>query len=89
MSDQTPDRYERWADRFERSTWLGRVAMLGGGAVRVTANAIDKTLDRTASIWVASEDAFRKEVDPNIVEARILEEREEPRRRPDGERRSP
>ena len=81
MSDQIPDRLDRWADRFERSTWLGRAALLGGGAVRMTANAIDRALDRTASVWVASEDAFRKEIDPNIVEAKILEEREEPRRR--------
>ena len=81
MSAQTPDRFERWAARYERASWLGRAAMLGGGAVRATANAIDRALDRSASVVAASEDAFRKEVDPNIVEAKILEEREEPRRR--------
>ena len=81
MNRSTPDRLDRWADRFERASWIGRAALLGGGAVRVTANAIDRALDRTASVVAASEDAFRKEVDPNIVEAKILEEKAEPRSR--------
>lgn len=69
---------EDWIQRFEASNWLGRTLLLGGGAVRMTARAIDLGLDRAASIVVEAQDAFRKEMDPNVSDARILEESNEP-----------
>ncbi|MEL6616067.1 MAG: hypothetical protein AAFQ43_10035 [Bacteroidota bacterium] len=68
MSDET------WLDRFERAGPLARLGLLGGGAVRLAARAIDSAIDRAASIAVDAEDAFRKELDPNISDATILEE---------------
>lgn len=65
---------ERWLDRFEHAGLLGRVGLLGGGAVRLLANAIEGGLDRAASIVADSREAFKKELDPNVTDAKILEE---------------
>ena len=65
---------ESWVERYERSGWLGRVGMLGGGAVRLAARAIDGALDRAASVTVEAREAFQKELDPNVSDATILEE---------------
>lgn len=48
--------------------------MLGGGAVRLTASAIDHAIDRAAKVAVEAEQAYRKELDPNVSDATILEE---------------
>ena len=68
---------DQWIRRFEQSNWLQRTLMLSGGAFRMTAHAIDRGLDRAADIVVEAQDAFRKELDPNISDARILEESED------------
>ena len=65
---------ETWIDRYERAGWLGRVGLLGGGAVRLAARAIDGALDRAASVTVEAKEAFQKELDPNVSDATILEE---------------
>lgn len=69
---------ESWPDRFEKAGLFERAGLLGGGAVRLLANAIDKGLDRAASIAVDAKEAFEKEMDPNISDARVLEEWDEP-----------
>lgn len=71
------DNLEPWLDRFERSGTVGRAVLLGSGAVRLAAGLIDRALDRAATIVVDSQDAFRKELDPNVSDARILEETHE------------
>ena len=63
-----------WIERFEQAGPLARLGMLGGGAVRVAARAIDGALERAASIAADAEDAFRKELDPNVRDATILDE---------------
>ena len=65
---------QNWVDRFEQSGPLARLGMLGGGAVRLAARAIDGALERAASIAADAEDAFRKELDPNVRDATILNE---------------
>ena len=65
---------ESWIDRYERAGLLGRVGMLGSGAVRLLAGAIDKGLEHTASVLVESKEAVERELDPNVSEARILDE---------------
>ena len=75
------DPFEDWAVQFEEAGWLSRVKLLGGGAVRVTANLIDRALDRAATTAVDAEQLFRRELDPNVSEAKILEEVDDPRRR--------
>jgi len=70
---------EHWIQRFEQAGWLERAGLLGGGAVRLAARAIDRSLDRAAQITVEAQDAFKKELDPNISDATILEEHDERR----------
>ena len=67
-----------WLERYERAGWLGRAGLVGTGAVRVAAKLIDKGLDRAASVTVEAKQAFDRELDPNIVTARIVEESDEP-----------
>ena len=69
-----------WLDRFERAGALTRLGMLGSGAVGAAARAIDGVLDRAAAIAADAEDAFRKELDPNVKDATILHEEETPSR---------
>ena len=49
------DKTERWAARFEQASLAGKAALLGGTAVRLTANLIDKTLDRAAGTVAEAE----------------------------------
>ena len=67
-----------WIDKYERAGWLGRVGLLGGGAVRLAARAIDAGLDRAAAVTVEARRAFERELDPNMTDARIVEESDEP-----------
>lgn len=54
--------------------WLGKSVYLGGAALRLTANVLDATADRVQSIASRSKEAFERELDPNIEDARVLEE---------------
>ena len=62
---------------FERLNLLGKAFFLGGTAVRLAANAIDTVVDRAATVVADAEKAFRQGRDPNIEDAKILEERNE------------
>lgn len=73
MPDDRDDRPVRFYDL----NWLGKTVFLGGTAVRLTANLIDHTLERAATTYVEAERAFQQGRDPNIEEAKILEEQEE------------
>lgn len=78
MPTTDPERHvENWAERFEQANWLGRAALLGGGAVRLTANALDSALKRVAGTAVDAEKAFLGELDPNVSDAKVIEEVEE------------
>ncbi len=68
---------EDWLEQFEHAGFLDRVRLLGGGAVRLTANAIDSILKRTAQTAVDAEKAFRGELDPNVSDANVIDEVEE------------
>ena len=73
---------ESWPDRFERAGLLERVGLLGGGAIRLLAGVIDKGLDRAATVAVEAKEAFDRELDPNVSDARVLDESDEPFREP-------
>jgi hypothetical protein len=75
---------ERWIRRFEAEGALGKALLVGGTAVRLTARALDRTLERAAHTLAEAEHAFKRELDPNIEEAKVLEER--PNREPSGDR---
>lgn len=85
MSDsRDPERsLESWAARFEQAGLAGRAALLGGGAVRLAAGLAERLIDRAATTVVDAQDAFHKELDPNVSDARVIEEvreRRAPRR---------
>lgn len=73
------DRTERWIARFEQASLAGKAAILGGSAVRFTAGVIDKTLDLAAETVAEAERAFKRELDPTMEDAKILEEWDEDR----------
>lgn len=59
---------------YERLNVLGKAVYLGGAAVRLAADAIDVTVRRAADIYLDAEKAFKEGRDPNIEDAKILEE---------------
>ncbi len=63
-----------WLEKFERAGLVGRLGLVAGGAVRLAAAAAETAIDRAASIAADAQTAFRKEMDPNVSDARILEE---------------
>lgn len=63
-----------WLERYERAGLLERAGMLIGGAVRLTASAIETVIDRAAQIATDAEKAFRRESDPNVIDAHVLDE---------------
>jgi hypothetical protein len=70
MSNEPPRRRTTFRDL----NWLGKSVYLGGAVMRVTANLVDATADRVSSIASESKRAFNRELDPNIEDARIIEE---------------
>ncbi|MFB6247087.1 MAG: hypothetical protein ABEL97_00790 [Salinibacter sp.] len=71
MSD---DPSPRRRTRLRDLNWLGKSVYLGGAMVRLTASALDATANRVQAIASRSKEAFERELDPNIEEARVLEE---------------
>ncbi len=70
MSSNRPEHRVRFSDL----NWLGKTVYAGASVVRVTAKLIDKTAERVEQIAVESREAYRREVDPNIEDAKIIEE---------------
>jgi hypothetical protein len=54
--------------------WLGKSVFVGGAVMRMTANLIDTTAKRVNKIASDSKRAFERELDPNMEEARVIEE---------------
>ncbi len=67
---------------YERLNLLGKAVFLSGAAARLAANLIEGAVDRAADIVLEAERAFRQGRDPNVDDAKILEERESFRARP-------
>lgn len=66
------------ASRSDRGT-LATAAAFGGSAVRVAAGLIDRAVNRAVDVVLDAEKAFRQGLDPNIEDAKILEEHDEAR----------
>lgn len=60
---------------FERLNLLGKTVFLSGAAVRLAAELVEKAIDQAATIVSDVERAYNQGRDPNVEEARILEER--------------
>lgn len=76
---------EHPSDRREphKLNWLGKTVYAGGTLLRLTANLVDTTAERVSKIARESKEAFNRELDPNIEEARVIDET--PRRDLDSE----
>lgn len=65
---------QKWSDRFEHEDALGKVVLMGETVVRTATGAIEWTLRAAAATIADAEKAFRREIDPTIRDAKILEE---------------
>lgn len=54
--------------------WFGKTVYYGGSVLRFTANLVDKTANRVSKIAAESKREFDRELDPNIEDARVIEE---------------
>ncbi len=68
----SPDREH---PHFYELNWLGKAVYLGGTALRLSANLVDHTVQQASRIVDDSRAAYLREVDPNIEDAKIIEER--------------
>ena len=59
---------------YDRLNLLGKAVFLGGAAVRVAADLIDTAVSRAADIYVEAEKAFKQGYNPDVEDAKILEE---------------
>jgi hypothetical protein len=65
---------DREHPHFYELNWLGKAVYLGGTAMRLSANLVDHTVQRATQIMEDSKAAYLREVDPNVEEAKIIEE---------------
>lgn len=72
---------DRRVTEFDKLGLLGKALFIGGTAIKLVASGVDYALDRTADLIVDIEKSFNEGRDPNIEEAKILEEKEVPKRR--------
>ena len=60
--------------RFSELNLLGKAIYVTGAAVRGATRVLDGAIHRAADVWLEAEEAFRKERDPNLEDAKILDE---------------
>lgn len=68
------DKADRNRPYFYELNWFGKAVYLGGTALRLSANLVDRTVERASLIMEESKAAYLREVDPNIEDAKIIEE---------------
>lgn len=71
MSDDTPPRRRV---NLNDLNWFGKSVFVGGTVLRLTANLIESTATRVSAIAARSREEFDRELDPNIEDARVLDE---------------
>lgn len=54
--------------------WFGKTVYYGGTVLRFTANLVDATATRVSKIAAESKKEFDRELDPNIEDARVIDE---------------
>ena len=74
-----PDSEKRIVE-YERLNPLGKAVFLGGAAARLLGQSIEFVLERAVDVVVEAEKAFKEGLDPNVEDAKIIEEYEDPRR---------
>ena len=73
MNESEANQEERLVE-FERLNMLGRLVCLGGLAARLTTGAINAAARRAVNIYTDAEKAFKEGRDPNVEDARIIDE---------------
>lgn len=73
--DDNMDDEKQHDSRFLQLNWFGKAVFLGGTALRLSANLIDGAVKQASSIAVEAREAYQRELDPNIEDAKILEEK--------------
>ncbi|NND72881.1 MAG: hypothetical protein HKN43_14985 [Rhodothermales bacterium] len=73
-----PDTDRRMTE-FDKLGLLGKAMFIGGTAIKLVATGIDYALERTTDLIVDIEKSFNDGRDPNIEEAKILEEKDSPK----------
>ena len=59
---------------FDRLNLFGKAVYLGGATFRFISESIDTVVDRAVDVYLDAEKAFKQGIDPNIEDAKILEE---------------
>lgn len=59
---------------FDGLNLMGKAVYLGGAAFRFIAQSIDTAVDRAVDVYLDAEKAFKQGLDPNIEDAKILDE---------------
>ena len=60
---------------YDRLNLIGKAVYLGGATFRFVSEGIDAVVDRAVDLYLDAEKAFKQGVDPNIEDAKILDER--------------
>ncbi len=63
---------------FDQLTWLGKAVYLSGHVARAAGSVLETVVDGAAGLIADTERAFRDGLDPNVEDAKILAEYEEP-----------
>ncbi len=63
--------------KFNDLNLLGKAVFVSGLFTRAATKAVDSTIKATVEIVTEAEKAFKQGLDPNIEDAKILEEHEE------------
>ena len=60
--------------QFSDLNFLGKAVFLGGMLTRAATHVVDTAIQATADVVVEAQKAFKQGLDPNIEDARILDE---------------
>ena len=60
---------------FDRLNLIGKAVYVGGATLRFVAGSIEAVVDRAVDVYIDAERAFKQGMDPNIEDAKILDER--------------
>ena len=63
--------------QFSNLNLLGKAVYVSGVFTRVATKVVDSTIKATVDIVTEAEKAFKQGLDPNIEEAKIIEEHED------------
>ena len=87
MADQGKEKHGNTRDKdgnrvvqFGNLNLLGKAVFLGGAITRIASKAVDSAIQASVDIALEAEKAFKQGLDPNIEDAKIIEEHDEKKR---------